>query len=100
MKKVIGGRVLVAVAGGLFYVCGGKPAAEDPALTAETAVNPEECAEVKGSWVDTTNSEGCIAASGEWKDDACSIGSYCEAVAEEPKDVEVPAENTEPTEGQ
>jgi len=95
---IIGGIVVLA---GVAYLAVSNSGCEvEPAMTIETATTSEECVEVNGNWVDTSSNESCTAANGLWEEDACSIGSYCEALAEESEDTETPAEDTESTEGQ
>ena len=95
-SKTVIALLLIACVGGLvFYV------SLPPTLSIETASTSEECAEVDGSWVDTSTNAGCIAANGEWKDENCSIPNYCEPTATEEKpeeqieeEVVIPEENT------
>ena len=100
MKKVVIGIVVLLLSGIVVVCCIKGTTSEKPEMTIETATTSEECVEVSGNWVDTSNNESCTAANGLWEEDACSISSYCEALAEESEDTETPAEDTEPTEGQ
>ena len=90
----------VVVLAGIGWVISSRGCETEPVITVETAATSEECVEVGGNWVDTSSNESCTAANGLWEEDACSISSYCEALAEESKDTETPAEDTESTEGQ
>ena len=93
-KVMLAIGVVVIVIGTFFYT---RITPTDPIASATTS---EECVEASGSWVDTSTEPGCTAANGLWEEDACSISSYCEALAEESEDTETPAEDTEPTEAQ